>query len=164
MKRLIAIWLLVILTVAGTGNGQGLTTNAKPSDWEEINFEFNSAILTDGYPSMLRLADLLKQNPGYKVRVEGHCDIVGTDEVNNKLSIARGDAVKAFLVKYGARPEQIEVRGYGKTKPEATNVSPEGRFMNRRVIMTLIDDKGATVTEGGIGQVVTKFEECCRRS
>jgi len=162
MNRLIAIWMLVILAVAGLCNGQGLTTTAKPSDWEEINFEFNLAVLTDGYPSLLRLADLLKQNSGYKVRVEGHCDIIGTDEVNNKLSVARGETVKAFLVKYGARPEQIEVRGYGKTRPEATNASPEGRFMNRRVVITLIDDKGNTVTEGGIGQVVTKFEECCQ--
>ncbi|HEU0119277.1 MAG TPA: hypothetical protein VFQ91_02050, partial [Bryobacteraceae bacterium] len=57
---------------------QGLNTNATKDDWEEINFETGSAVLTDGYPSLLRLAELLAKNPGYKVRVEGHTDNVGS--------------------------------------------------------------------------------------
>ena len=40
---------------------QGLNTTASKDDWEEINFEFNSPVLTDGYPSLLRLAELLQQ-------------------------------------------------------------------------------------------------------
>ena len=39
---------------------QGLDTRASKDDWEEINFEFDSAVLSDGFPSLLRLADLLK--------------------------------------------------------------------------------------------------------
>ena len=41
---------------------QGLNTTASKDDWEEINFEFNSPVLTDGYPSLLRLAEMLQQN------------------------------------------------------------------------------------------------------
>jgi hypothetical protein len=162
MNKQIAIGMLVILAVAGICNGQGLTTTAKSSDWEEINFEFNSSILTDGFPSLLRLADLLKQNPAFKIKVEGHCDYVGTDQVNNQLSMARAETVKAFLVKYGAKPDQIATTGYGKTKPEVSNTSAEGRFMNRRATLTLIDGKGTVVTEGSIGQVVKTFEDCCQ--
>jgi hypothetical protein len=162
MNKYTATWVLLILAVAATCNGQGLTTTAKPTDWEEINFEFNSAVLTDGYPTLLRLAALLQQNPAFKVTVAGNCDFIGSDQVNNKLSLDRAQTVKAFLVKYGARPEQIEAVGFGKTKPEVSNASAPGRFMNRRVVLTLIDGKGNVISEGGIGQVVKTFEDCCQ--
>src|SRR3981081_3730474 len=85
---------------------QGLDTPASKDDWEEINFEFNSSVLVDGFPSLLRLADLLQKHPGYKVKVEGHTDVIGSDKFNEKLGIARATAVRDFLVKYGARPTQ----------------------------------------------------------
>ena len=50
---------------------QGLQTKATKDDWEEINFDFNSSVLVDGFPSLLRLAELLQTNAGYHVRVEG---------------------------------------------------------------------------------------------
>jgi hypothetical protein len=49
--------LLVALSLGAGAFAQGLTTSASKDDWEEINFEFNSSILSDGYPSLLRLAD-----------------------------------------------------------------------------------------------------------
>ena len=54
-----------------------VNTRATKDDWEEINFEFNTSIITDGFPTMLWLADFLKSNPGYKVLVTGHTDYVG---------------------------------------------------------------------------------------
>jgi len=57
---------------------QGLQTKATKDDWEEINFEFNSAILSDGYPTLLRLAELLQQHRDYKIKVEGNTDYVGS--------------------------------------------------------------------------------------
>ena len=79
-------------------------TRASKDDWEEINFEFNSAVLSDGFPSLLRLADLLKANTGYKVRVEGHTDSIGTDAITTNLGLQRANTVRDFLVKYGAGP------------------------------------------------------------
>src|SRR5215203_7300864 len=81
---------------------QGLNTTASKEDWEEINFEFNSPVLTDGYPSLLRLAELLQQNPGYKVKLEGHADVIGSTQYNQRLGDRRAQAVREFLVKYGA--------------------------------------------------------------
>src|SRR5215471_20586278 len=78
---------------------QGLQTKATKEDWEEINFEFNSSILSDGYPSLLRLAELLQQHRDYKVRVTGHTDYVGSANYNDKLALARANTVKNFLVK-----------------------------------------------------------------
>src|SRR5579884_1621240 len=101
-------------------HAQGLNTNASKDDWEEINFEFNSAVLSDGYPSLLRLSDLLKNNPGYHVKVEGNTDNIGGAHYNEKLGLERANTVRDFLVKYGARADQIEVGTHGKTTPEAS--------------------------------------------
>ena len=72
--------MLFLFTIFGTCLlfAQGLNTQASKDDWEEINFEFNSPVLTDGYPSLLRLAELLQKHPDYRVKLEGHAD-VGTD-------------------------------------------------------------------------------------
>src|SRR4029077_20697594 len=81
---------------------QGLQTKATKDDWEEINFEFNSAILSDGYPTLLRLGALLQQHRHYKVQVEGHTDYVGSVAYNEKLALAGAGTVRDFLTKYGA--------------------------------------------------------------
>jgi len=95
--------LLAVSCVCATLlSAQGLTTTATKDDWEEINFEFNSSILSDGYPSLLRLAELLQQHQDYKVRLDANTDAVGSHRYNDKLSQARGEAVQKFLVKYGA--------------------------------------------------------------
>ena len=53
-------------------------TNQGKNDWEQINFEFDSAILTDGFPTLLWLADFLKTHPDYKVRIQGYTDAKGS--------------------------------------------------------------------------------------
>ena len=131
--------------------GQGLTTKASKEDWEEINFAFNSAVLSDGYPSLLRLADLLVRNRGYAVQLQGHTDSLGSENVNNALSKARADAVSAFLAKNGVLPAQIRSAGRGKLEPEASNATREGRFMNRRVSIVVRDEKGREVGATALG-------------
>src|SRR5215468_1512164 len=153
MKKLAAIGALGLLSTALFAQGLNPGGQAK-DDWEEINFEFNSSILSDGYPSLLRLADLLKEHPDYKVKVTGHTDYVGSAAYNDKLAMARANAVKAFLVKYGVSDSQITTAGDGKRSPEVNNGSKEGRFMNRRVVLTVTDASGAVVKEGGINDVL----------
>src|SRR5437667_9091872 len=116
LKRVVASFLVVPL-VAIALSAQGLETKASKDDWEEINFEFNSSVLVDGFPSLLRLAELLQQNAGYKVRVEGHTDGIGSDAFNQRLGLARANMVRDFLVKYGARATQIETVSRGKAQP-----------------------------------------------
>src|SRR5277367_2089629 len=77
-KRCAALLCAIPLMAIGV-SAQGLDTKASPADWEEINFEFNSSVLVDGFPSLLRLSELLQANPGYHVRVEGHTDGIGSD-------------------------------------------------------------------------------------
>ncbi|MBK9166365.1 MAG: OmpA family protein [Bryobacterales bacterium] len=147
---------------------QGNETTATKDDWEEINFEFDSYILSDGYPTLLRLAELLKMNQDYRVQVEGHTDYVGSVAYNERLALNRAEAVKSFLVKYGASGAQLQTGGQGKAAPKVPNTSKEGRFMNRRVTLTVRDGQGNIVAAGGAAQVVPaleerlqKLEECC---
>src|SRR5580698_10719733 len=109
MLRRIAGLLSLLPLIAIGVSAQGLDTKASPADWEEINFEFNSSVLVDGFPSLLRLSELLQKNSGYKVKIEGHTDTIGDTTYNNKLGLARASAVRDFLVKYGARAGQIDV-------------------------------------------------------
>src|SRR5260370_25645243 len=167
MKKLGVVGALGLL--ASVLFGQGLNTGGQSKDdWEEINFEFNSSILSDGYPSMLRLAELLSQHRDYRVKVTGHTDYVGSAAYNDRLALARANAVKVFLVKYGAADNQIATAGDGKRAPEVDNRTKEGRFMNRRVVLTVTDGQGKVIKEGGINDVLNalqdfmkKQEECC---
>src|SRR5436853_6617351 len=153
MKKLAAVSALGLM--ASGLFAQGLNTGGQQKDdWEEINFEFNSSILSDGYPSLLRLADLLSQHRDYKVKVTGHTDYVGSAAYNDKLALARAEAVKAFLVKYGANADQITTSGDGKRAPEVDNRTKEGRFMNRRVVLTVTDQGGRVISEGGISDIL----------
>jgi len=139
---------------------QGVNTTASKDDWEEINFEFNSPVLTDGYPSLLRLAELLQKHPDYRVRLEGHADVIGSNRYNERLGQRRADAVKAFLVKYGAGNGQITTATFGETQPKVANRAKEARFMNRRVFMTVTDAQGRTVLDrGGINEAIKTMDD-----
>jgi uncharacterized cupredoxin-like copper-binding protein len=153
MKKLAVVGALSL--VASCLYAQGLNPAGQTKDdWEEINFEFNSSILSDGYPSLLRLADLLSQHQDYRVKITGNTDYVGSARYNDKLALARAEAVKAFLVKYGASASQISTAGNGKSSPEVDNRTKEGRFMNRRVTLTVMDAQGNVIKEGGISDVL----------
>src|SRR5690348_17640422 len=117
MKKLAAIGALGVL--ASCLYAQGLNTGGQTKDdWEEINFEFNSSILSDGYPSLLRLAEILKQHQDYHVKVTGNTDYVGSARYNDRLAMRRAETVRDFLVKYGASAGQITTAGDGKKSPE----------------------------------------------
>lgn len=163
--RLIAFTALVATALCA----QGLTTTATKDDWEEINFAFDRAVLTDGYPSLLRLAELLQKHPEYRVSLVGHADHVGSDAYNEKLGRARAETVKQFLVKYGARDNQITIETRGKRQPKASNQTREGRWMNRRVEITVRDGQGRVISAAGVGEAIQAIEqaelkkitECC---
>jgi len=173
LQRLTAFLAVPIL--AASLVAQGIDTRATKDDWEEINFDYNSSVLVDGFPSLLRLSELLQKNPGYKVKVEGHTDTIGDSSYNNKLGLARATAVRDFLVKYGAGASQIEVNTRGKLDPKYTGQkdayqrTDEARWMNRRVALTVLDEQGRTVGAGGAGDAIRAIQpaptagiaDCC---
>jgi len=159
MHRRPLTWLALLTLSAAGLLAQGQSTTATKDDWEEINFETNSAILTDGYPSLLRLAELLTKNPSYKVRVEGHTDSVGSKRANEKLGMQRAQAVKSFLEKYGARPDQVTAATQGMGTPKVGNDTKEGRWMNRRTMLYVTDGQGRPVSAGGVGDAIRNLNQ-----
>ncbi len=157
LRSKLPLVLLAALTV-GPAFTQGFNTTATKDDWEEINFAFDSATLIDGYPSLLRLAELLGKNPTFKVRLVGHTDWHGSKKYNEKLGSGRGATVKTFLEKYGARSSQIELLSMGNEKPKAAGKDIDSDLMNRRVEITVLDGTGKPISAGGIGDAIRGLE------
>ncbi|HKQ78354.1 MAG TPA: OmpA family protein [Blastocatellia bacterium] len=90
-----------------------------------------------------KLAGILMAYPGnLTLEVEGHTDSVGSEEMNNKLSQSRAQSVSDYLNSAGVKPERVKaVRGFGKTKPIASNDTAAGRQMNRRVEVVIDDSE-----------------------
>ena len=155
--------LLLCLTLASLTYAQGLMGSATKDDWEEINFAFDSAVLVDGFPSLLRLAELLNQNSDYKVELVGHTDYLGSSEYNLKLANERANSVRVFLEKYGARPNQISIDSRGKASPKIDARSDEARWVNRRVEMSVKDGQGRLVSAGGVGDAIKVMEKLAKQ-
>ncbi len=108
----------------------GVLVNMK----NDILFDTGSAQLKPAAIEQLgKVGDIVAKYSDDRVRIEGYTDSVGGAELNLQLSVRRGDAVKAVLVERGVKAEQIEVHGYGETKPVADNGTADGRSKNRRV-------------------------------
>jgi len=159
MKRLLPALILGGLLSQGLSAqvAQVENTRAKPADWEEINFEFGQAVIVDGFPSLLRLADLLKSHPDYKVNIVGNTDQIGSNRANDALSLRRADAVAQFLQKYGANPNQIMTKGDGKRNLEENATNRNARFINRRVVITVTAPDGTVIGDGSIGSAIEDF-------
>ncbi|NIA09009.1 MAG: OmpA family protein [Nitrospiraceae bacterium] len=97
-------------------------------------FDVNSSVVKSGaYSDIDRLARVLNQYPATRIRVEGYTDNTGTEEYNMKLSQRRAEAVKQLLISKGVSPNRITAMGYGESRPKASNATPYGRQLNRRV-------------------------------
>ena len=76
---------------------------------------------------------LARDYPGSRIFVEGHTDAAGSDLDNDLLSLARARAVKDYMVDSGIAEERITAIGHGETRPVASNATPQGRAINRRI-------------------------------
>ncbi len=109
------------------------TVGSTATGFEAIAFEFNSSVLkTESYPTLDKLSSSLRDNGG-KVTVAGHASSEGTAAYNVKLSKDRANSVKTYLVNSGVSASNVMTKGYGETKPIASNDTEEGRMQNRRV-------------------------------
>ena len=100
-----------------------------------VRFETGSATLTADSESVLsEVATLLRQQPGLRLRIEGHTDNAGSTEANRALSERRAQAVRDHLVFVaGVDGARLEATGFGEDRPVASNDTPSGRQQNRRV-------------------------------
>lgn len=99
-----------------------------------IEFESGKAALTEAGRAILdQMSVALLRLKDKKVELIGHTDNAGARASNLSLSQARAEAVKAYVVQKGIRPESIAVSGEGPDRPVADNRSAEGRARNRRI-------------------------------
>jgi peptidoglycan-associated lipoprotein len=98
-----------------------------------VYFDFDSNLVKDEFrPLVTAHARYLQQNPGAKIRIEGHADERGSREYNIALGQRRSEAVKQMMQLLGARPDQIEPVSFGEEKPKAAGHDEASWAENRR--------------------------------
>lgn len=99
-----------------------------------VNFATNSARLTPESTSVLdEVVAALQKRTEIRAEVAGHTDNRGTPAANQKLSQARAESVRTYLVSKGVAADRLTARGYGQDSPIADNKTENGRATNRRV-------------------------------
>ena len=102
-------------------------------------FDFDKAVLKpEGRAKLDDLADKLQLVDLETIVAVGHTDSVGKESYNQRLSVRRAEAVKAYLVSKGIPADRIFTEGKGETQPVASNATAEGRAQNRRVEIEVV--------------------------
>ena len=107
-------------------------------------FDFDKSVLKP--EGKAKLDDLVGKVKGINLEViiaVGHTDAVGSDAYNQKLSIKRSEAVKAYLVSKGIEKSRVYTEGKGEKQPVADNKTGEGRSKNRRVEIEVVGTRAA---------------------
>jgi outer membrane protein OmpA-like peptidoglycan-associated protein len=114
---------------------------AKPAVSEVVlYFDFGKSNLTDAAKGQLATAasSFKATGAGTAIALEGHADRIGTEAFNQQLGMARAESVRQFLTDHFKIPAgTISVVSYGEGKPAAANDTPEGRALNRRVLIKI---------------------------
>lgn len=101
---------------------------------EKLYFAWDEATLLDAsFPLLDEVVQALKDNPGFKVQVEGHTDSSGANDHNQTLSEKRAEAVLNYLVSHGVAKDRLVSKGFSSSVPTDTNTTIAGRENNRRV-------------------------------
>lgn len=113
----------------------------------QVRFRFGQSKLSQAVDPvsddlLTEVRDAILKHPEIeRIEVQGHADNIGPDGLNQELSQARAEAVRAWLIQKGIAPEKLEAKGYGSTAPVAGNESKQGRQQNRRVQFVILPKK-----------------------
>ncbi len=159
MKRLTFIILFFLpFTLLSQSNESGFASSSILAS-EEIYFDFGKHdIRADDLQKLESIIAQLKENEYVKIRITAHTDAIGTDGANQKLSERRGDSVKTFLITKGIPDSLMQVGVYGEQAPVADNDTDDGRQLNRRATIEVIDEKPKKKVSMGLvqGTVIDK--------
>ena len=134
-----------VLTIAGseddipTKNIKQFKIDERPdASIRDVLFATGSyAILPEAHTYLIQWAKFIQRNK-LKIEIQGHTDNTSSTEFNQVLSENRAQAVRQFLIENNCIAENLTTRGFGESKPEASNATEEGRAKNRRVVMKQI--------------------------
>ena len=119
-------------------------TSEKVTFAADAFFDFDKSVLKP--EAKAKLDDLVGKTKDIALEViiaVGHTDAVGTDGYNQKLSVSRSEAVKAYLVSKGIEKNRVYTEGKGEVQPVADNKTKEGRAKNRRVEIEVVGTRAA---------------------
>lgn len=109
-------------------------------DLENVFFETDKAtLLPESYDALDVVARTMNEHSDIKVEISGHTDNRGPADYNQRLSERRAQSVVDYLVDQGINRDRLEVKGYGESKPVASNDTKEGMQKNRRVVFKIIE-------------------------
>lgn len=100
-----------------------------------------SELLEESFTELDQVVDMMNENQLVKIELSGHTDNQGNSKLNIKLSQDRVQKAKQYLTEHGIEGKRIKGKGYGGTKPVASNASEETRKLNRRVEITILKNK-----------------------
>lgn len=126
--------------VAGPASNKGCP-ELKPEEKEVLKFAMKAVQFETGSAKLLasstktldEIVQIMKNNPGQKLKISGHTDSIGEDDENQKLSERRAKTCYDYLIAKGIAATRISYAGYGETKPIESNLYSSGREKNRRV-------------------------------
>jgi outer membrane protein OmpA-like peptidoglycan-associated protein len=119
-----------------------------PIKLNNINFEYNSAdLIESSYEELIRLIQLINDNPDIKVEIMAHTDDLGSDQYNTVLAEKRAASVVAYMIRNGVANNRLFSKGYGENVPLVPNTSEENRAINRRVEMRILDKDDHVINE-----------------
>jgi flagellar motor protein MotB len=105
-----------------------------------VIFDPGKSLIKSSYKSEIeRILKVINQNPNLKFEIRGHTDDTGNEKTNLVLSQKRAEAIKAELLKKGADPNRLTAKGFGKNMPVADNKTKEGKLLNRRIELVVIE-------------------------
>ncbi|MCC5930809.1 MAG: OmpA family protein [Cyclobacteriaceae bacterium] len=105
---------------------------------DKLYFERGTAnIMDDSFPELERLLKIMQENPNLHILLAGHTDNQGNARLNLKLSNERVAKVQEYLISRGISEKRVKGKGFGGTRPIASNASEETRRLNRRVEFTI---------------------------
>lgn len=114
-----------------------------PKDFVLDNVYFESgksALKPTSFKALNDLVEILKIKNTMVVEIQGHTDNIGKEEENLKLSQARADEVRKYLISKGITDSRVSAKGYGQTMPVADNANEAGKAKNRRTSLKVIKE------------------------
>lgn len=105
---------------------------------ENLLFPVASSVLPDSVEELEVLHEFMKSRPKVVIRIEGHTDNTGSPKANKALSLARAEAVRAYMLTKGVDPKRLQAVGMGAMKPIGDNATEFGRRLNRRTEIVIV--------------------------